>query len=135
MSSGYSRVTLVGHIGHMELRYTAQELAVLSMSIAENYEYKDKESGEKVEKVEWHRVIGFGSLAEAASKYQEVGSKVLVEGKLRTRKYEDKEGVQRYVTETVLDRVIFLDKSEKKAIPDDAIERLKKLSAALEEKA
>ncbi len=133
MSSGYSRVTLVGHIGHMELRYTAQEVAVLSMSIAENYDYKDKETGEKVEQVEWHRVIGFGSLAEATSKYQEVGSKVLVEGKLRTRKYEDKEGVQRYVTETVLDRVIFLGKPEEKPVQDDDIEFLKKLNDAFEE--
>ena len=100
MSRGVNKVILVGNLGQKpEMRYTATQSAVANLSIATTESWKDKESGEMRDKTEWHRVVYFGKLAEIVEKYLDKGSSVYVEGKLQTRKWQDKEGNDRYTTE------------------------------------
>lgn len=103
-----NRVIIVGHLGRdPELRYMPNGDAVANLSIATTEKYKDK-SGQQVEQTEWHRVSFFGRIAEVCGEYLTKGSMVYVEGGLRTRKYTDKEGVERYVTEIKGDRMQML---------------------------
>jgi len=91
---------LVGNLGQKpEMRYTQTNTAVATLSIATSESWKDKDSGEQREKTEWHRVVFFGKLAEIAEQYLDKGSQLYVEGKLQTRKWQDKEGNDRYTTE------------------------------------
>ena len=102
MSRGVNKVILVGNLGQKpEMRYTATQTAVANLSIATTESWKDKESGENRDKTEWHRVVFFGSLAEIAEKYLDKGSSVYVEGKIQTRKWQDKDGNDRYTTEVL----------------------------------
>ena len=102
MSRGVNKVILVGNLGQKpEMRYTATQSAVANLSIATTESWKDKESGEMRDKTEWHRVVYFGKLAEIVEKYLDKGSSVYVEGKLQTRKWQDKNGVDRWTTEIV----------------------------------
>lgn len=101
--AGVNKVILVGNLGQdIELKYTSDGKAVTNLSIATSESWKDKNTGEKVEKTEWHRVSLFGKLAEIAGQYLHKGSKVYVEGSLRTRKWQDKDGNDRYTTEIVV---------------------------------
>ena len=103
MSRGVNKVILVGNLGQKpEMRYTATQTAVANLSIATTESWKDKESGENRDKTEWHRVVFFGNLAEIAEKYLDKGSSVYVEGKIQTRKWQDKDGNDRYTTEVIL---------------------------------
>jgi single-strand DNA-binding protein len=100
MARGVNKVILVGNLGQKpEMRYTQTNIAIANLSIATSESWKDKDSGEQREKTEWHRVILFGKLAEIAEQYLDKGSQVYIEGKLQTRKWQDKEGVDRYTTE------------------------------------
>ena len=100
MARGVNKVILVGNLGQKpEMRYTQTNTAVATLSIATSESWKDKESGEQREKTEWHRVVFFGKLAEIAEQYLDKGSQLYVEGKLQTRKWQDKEGNDRYTTE------------------------------------
>ena len=100
MSRGVNKVILVGNLGQKpEMRYTATQTAVANLSIATTESWKDKESGENRDKTEWHRVVFFGNLAEIAEKYLDKGSSVYIEGKIQTRKWQDKEGKDRWTTE------------------------------------
>ena len=102
MSRGVNKVILVGNLGQKpEMRYTATQSAVANLSIATTESWKDKESGEMRDKTEWHRVVYFGKLAEIVEKYLDKGSSVYVEGKLQTRKWQDKNGADRWTTEIV----------------------------------
>ena len=102
MSRGVNKVILVGNLGQKpEMRYTATQSAVANLSIATTESWKDKESGEMRDKTEWHRVVFFGKLAEIVEKYLDKGSSVYVEGKLQTRKWQDKNGADRWTTEIV----------------------------------
>ena len=102
MSRGVNKVILVGNLGQKpEMRYTATQAAVANISIATTESWKDKESGEMRDKTEWHRVVYFGKLAEIVEKYLDKGSSVYVEGKLQTRKWQDKNGADRWTTEIV----------------------------------
>jgi single-strand DNA-binding protein len=83
------------------MRYTATQAAVANISIATTESWKDKESGEMRDKTEWHRVVYFGKLAEIVEKYLDKGSSVYIEGKLQTRKWQDKSGADRWTTEIV----------------------------------
>ena len=83
------------------MRYTATQSAVANLSIATTESWKDKESGEMRDKTEWHRVVYFGKLAEIVEKYLDKGSSVYIEGKLQTRKWQDKSGADRWTTEIV----------------------------------
>ncbi len=103
-----NKVILVGNLGRdPETRYLPDGGAVTNVSIATTDAWKDK-NGEKQEKTEWHRVAFFGKLAEIAGEYLKKGSQVYVEGRLQTRKWQDKEGVDKYTTEIVADRMQML---------------------------
>lgn len=103
-----NKVIIVGNLGRdPEVRYLPEGGAITNISIATTDTWKDK-SGEKQERTEWHRVAFFGKLAEIAGEYLKKGSQVYVEGALRTRKWQDKEGKERYTTEIVADRMQML---------------------------
>ena len=109
-----NKVILVGNLGRdAELRYTASGLAVSTLNIATTETWKDKD-GEKQEKTEWHRIIVWGKTAEALNEYLVKGKQILVEGKLQTRKWEDKDGATRYTTEIKSDRVTLLGSGGKR---------------------
>ena len=110
MSRGVNKVILVGKLGQKpEMRYTATQSAVANLSLATTESWKDKETGEMRDKTEWHRVVYFGKLAEIVEKYLDKGSKVYVEGKLQTRKWQDKSGADRWTTEIVGNELTMLD--------------------------
>lgn len=100
MSRGINKVILVGRLGQdPDCRYTASGSAVTTISIATSESWKDKNTGQQQERTEWHRVVFFGRLAEIAGQYLKKGSQVYVEGSLRTNKYTDKNGIERYSTD------------------------------------
>ena len=110
MSKGVNKVILVGNLGQKpEMRYTATQSAVANLSVATTESWKDKETGEMRDKTEWHKVVYFGKLAEIVEKYLDKGSKVYVEGKLQTRKWQDKSGADRWTTEIVGNELTMLD--------------------------
>ena len=101
---GVNKVIIVGNLGaDPELRYSQSGTAMCSMSLATSEEWKDKTSGEKQSRTEWHRVKIFGKLAEIAGEYLKKGSQVYIEGKLRTEKYTDKRGAEKYSTDIYAD--------------------------------
>lgn len=103
MARGVNKVILVGTCGQdPETKYMPSGDAVTNLSLATSEQWKDKKTGEKVEKTEWHRVVLFGKVAEIAGEYLRKGSQVYIEGKLKTREWE-KDGVKRYTTEIVVD--------------------------------
>ena len=107
---GVNKVILVGNVGNdPDVRYTANGQAVANLSIATSEVWKDKTTGEKQERTEWHRVVFFGKAAEIVRDYTKKGSKLFIEGALRTRKWEDKSGVERYTTEVVSSDLQMLD--------------------------
>lgn len=100
-----NKVILLGNLGRdPETRYTTGGSAVTNLSIATSEQWKDK-NGEKQERTEWHRVVLFDRLAEIAGEYLKKGRSVYIEGRLQTRKYTDKDGVEKYSTEVVADRM------------------------------
>ena len=104
-----NKVILIGNLGKdPEVRYTASGEAMCNFSLATTDSWKDKSSGEKKELTEWHRISFFGKLAEIAGQYLKKGSQVYVEGSLRTRKWTDKEGQERYTTEIRGDQMTML---------------------------
>lgn len=104
-----NKVILIGNLGRdPEVRYNPDGGAMANISIATTDTWKDKQSGEKQERTEWHRIVFFGKLAEIAGEYLKKGSPVYVEGRLQTRKWQDKEGQERYTTEIVADRMQML---------------------------
>ena len=106
--SSVNKVLLIGNLGRdPETRYMTDGGAITNVSIATTESWKDKQ-GEKQEKTEWHRVCFFGKLAEIAGEYLKKGSQVYVEGKLQTRKWTDKEGVEKFSTEIIAERMQML---------------------------
>lgn len=102
MARGINKVILIGNLGQdPDAKFLASGTAVTNISIATSESWKEKESGEKHERTEWHRVVFFGKLAEIASKYLTKGSKVYIEGRLRTRKWQGNDGQDRYTTEII----------------------------------
>jgi len=103
MARGVNKVILVGTCGQdPEVRYLPNGNAVTNLSLATSEQWTDKQSGQKVERTEWHRVSMFGKVAEIAGEYLRKGSQVYIEGKLQTREWE-KDGIKRYTTEIVVD--------------------------------
>ena len=101
--SGINKVILVGNIGAKpEVKYSSNGSAIANLSVATSETWNDKNSGEKQEKTEWHRVSLYGKLAEIAGQYLDKGSKVYVEGKLQTRKWQDQSGQDRHTTEIIV---------------------------------
>lgn len=106
---GINKVILVGNLGQdPETKYLPSGSAVTNLRIATNESWKDKDTGEKKEKTEWHSVSMFGKLAEIAGQYLRKGSQVYIEGKLQTRKWQDKNGNDRYTTEIVANEMQML---------------------------
>jgi single-strand DNA-binding protein len=104
-----NKVILVGNLGaDPETRYQPSGDAITNIRVATTDRWKDKASGEMKEATEWHRVAFFGRLAEVAGEYLKKGSQVYVEGRIRTRKYQDKDGIERYSTEIIGDRMQML---------------------------
>ena len=102
MARGVNKVILVGNLGRdPEVRYTANGAAVANLALATTEQWRDKQSGEKQERTEWHRIVLFGRLGEIAGEYLKKGSQVYIEGKLQTRKWQDQSGQDRYTTEIV----------------------------------
>ncbi len=110
MARGVNKVILVGNCGQdPETKYLPSGGAVTNLSIATSESWKDKQTGQPQERTEWHRVVFFNRLAEIAGEYLKKGSKVYVEGSLRTRKWQDKSGADRYTTEIVASEMQMLD--------------------------
>lgn len=110
MARGINKVILIGNLGaDPDARMTAQGSAVTNLNIATDESYKDKNTGQMVPKTEWHRVVMFNRLAEIAKDYLRKGSKVYIEGKLQTRKWQDQSGQDRYTTEIVANEMQMLD--------------------------
>lgn len=110
MSKGINKVILIGNLGKdPEVRYSPNGGAVANCTIATSEQWKDKTTGEQVTKTEWHRVVFFKRLAEIVGEYLKKGSKVYIEGKLQTRKWQDKDGNDRYTTEVVANEMQMLD--------------------------
>lgn len=109
MARGINKVILVGNLGNdPETRYTPSGAAITTISIATSEQWTDKQSGQKQERTEWHRVKFFGRLAEIAGEYLRKGRQVYVEGSLRTDKYTGKDGVERYTTDIIANEMQML---------------------------
>lgn len=108
--SGINKAILVGNLGQdPEVRYMPNGSAVTNISLATSESWKNKETGQKEERSEWHKVCFFGKLAEIAGEYLRKGSKCYIEGSLRTRKWQDNEGNDRYTTEIIASEMQMLD--------------------------
>jgi len=102
MARGVNKVILVGNLGKdPDMKYTAGGAAIANITVATSESWNDKQTGEKIEKTEWHRVVFFRRLAEIVGEYLRKGSQVYIEGKLQTRKWQDQNGQDRYTTEIV----------------------------------
>jgi single-strand DNA-binding protein len=109
MARGVNKVIIVGNLGRdPETRYMPSGSAVTNLRMATNEQWKDKQTGEQQERTEWHSIAMFGRLAEIAAEYLRKGQQVYIEGKLRTRKWQDKEGKDRWTTEIVADEMNML---------------------------
>ena len=109
MARGINKVILVGNLGaDPETRYTATGAAITNIRIATSESWRDKQSGEQQERTEWHKIVFFNRLAEIAGEYLRKGSQVYVEGSLRTRKWQDQSGQDRYTTEIVANEMQML---------------------------
>lgn len=110
--SSVNKVILIGRLGKdPEVRYTNENVAVANFTVATSETYKDK-NGERQESTEWHNIVAWRSLAEIVEKYLRKGKLVYIEGKLRTRAWDDKEGVKRYTTEIVAENMTMLGRRE-----------------------
>ena len=108
-----NKVIVMGNLGRdPETRYSPDGGAITNITIATSRQWKDKASGDKKEETEWHRVVFYGRLAEIAGEYLKKGRPVYVEGRLKTRKWQDKEGVERYTTEIVAEEMQLLGSRE-----------------------
>ncbi|MDE0286012.1 MAG: single-stranded DNA-binding protein [Gammaproteobacteria bacterium] len=110
MARGINKVILIGNLGNdPDVRYTSGGSPIANISLATSESWRDKETGDQQERTEWHRIVFFGRLAEIVSEYVRKGSKVYVEGRLQTRKWQDRDGNDRYTTEIVANEMQMLD--------------------------
>ena len=110
MARGINKVILIGNLGQdPDVRLSAQGSAITNLNLATDESYKDKQTGQMVPKTEWHRIVLFNRLAEIARDYLRKGSKVYIEGRLQTRKWQDQQGQDRYTTEIVANELQMLD--------------------------
>jgi single-strand DNA-binding protein len=109
MANDLNKAQVIGRLGKdPEMRYTADSKAVANLTIATSEKWKDKQTGQQQERTEWHRVTAFGKLAEIIGQYLTKGSQVYIEGKIRTRKWQDAQGQDKYTTEIVADQMQML---------------------------
>lgn len=110
MARGVNKVILIGNLGqNPEVRFTPSGTAVANLNLATTDSWMDRQSGQRQERTEWHRVVLFKKLAEIAQQYVKKGSKVYIEGRLQTRKWQDQNGQERYSTEIVASDMQMLD--------------------------
>lgn len=126
MAGSLNKVQIIGNLGRdPEVRHTSDNRSIANLTLATSESWEDK-AGQRQEKTEWHRVVVFGKLAEIVEKYLKKGDSVYFEGKLQTRKWQDKDGQERYTTEVVVDRggqMVMLGKSSGgrgASAPDDS---------------
>lgn len=123
MARGINKVILVGNVGgEPEVRHMPNGNAVTTLSIATSETWKDKQTGDKQERTEWHRVVCFNRLGEIAGEYVRKGSKLYVEGSLRTRKWQDPQGQDRYTTEIIANDIQMLDSKGASSGSDDMMQ-------------
>ena len=109
MSRGINKAVIVGTLGKdPEIKYAANGNAVVNVSVATNESWKDRDTGEKQERTEWHRIVMFGRLGEIASQYLKKGSQAYFEGRIKTSKWQDDSGMDRYSTEIVVNEMQML---------------------------
>ncbi|HWH75142.1 MAG TPA: single-stranded DNA-binding protein [Methylibium sp.] len=109
-----NKVILIGNLGRdPEVRYTPSGTAVANWSIATTRSWKDKNTGEKVEETEWHRLVAYDRLAEIVGEWLKKGAPIYVEGRLKTRKWQDKDGTDKYTTEIVVEQLQMLGSRER----------------------
>ena len=109
MARGINKAILIGNLGNdPDIRYTASGTAIANISLATAESWRDKNTGEQQERTEWHRIVFFGRLAEIVGEYLRKGSQIYVEGRIQTRKWQDKEGNDRYSTEVVANEMQML---------------------------
>jgi len=122
--AGVNKVILLGNLGRdPEVRYTPSGAAVANFTIATSEEWKDKDSGEKQERTEWHRVVAWRRLGEICGEYLHKGSQVYIEGRLQTKSWEDREGNKRYTTEIVAQTMQMLGSPRKEGKTKSVEER------------
>ncbi len=110
MARGVNKVILIGNLGSdPEVRYTPSGSAVANVNLATSETWRDKTSGELQDRTEWHRIVFFNRLAEIVGEYLHKGSKIYVEGSLRTRKWQDKNGIERHTTEIIANEMHILE--------------------------
>ena len=110
MARGINKVILIGNLGaDPEVRYAPSGTAIVTVNVATSSGWKDKQTGEMQDRTEWHRVVFFNRLAEIVGEYLKKGSKIYIEGGLRTRKWTDKNDIERYTTEIVANEMQMLD--------------------------
>lgn len=121
MARGVNKAIIIGTLGQdPEVKYTAGGSAVVNIGVATNETWKDKQTGEAQERTEWHRIVMFGKLAEIAAQYLKKGSQAYFEGRIQTRKWQDKSGQDRYTTEIVANEMQMLGgKSSSSTVPFD----------------
>ncbi len=120
MARGVNKVILIGNLGRdPEVRYSPSGQAVANVTLATSEAWKDRNSGEKQERTEWHRIVFFGRLAEVAGEYLKKGAQIYVEGRLQTRKWQDKDGNDRYTTEVVATDMQMLGSRAGAGVPSD----------------
>jgi single-strand DNA-binding protein len=120
MARGVNKAMLIGHLGKdPDVRYSASGQAIANITLATSESWKDKNTGDKQERTEWHRVVFFGRLAEIAGEYLKKGMQIYVGGRLQTRKWQDKEGNDRYTTEIVAADMQMLGSRSGAGSPDD----------------
>ena len=113
MARSLNKVILIGHLGKdPEVRYMPSGGAVVNITLATNETWKDKQTGEAQERTEWHNLVFYGKLAEIAGEYLRKGRQVYIEGSLRTRKWQDKNGQDRYTTEIIANEMLLLGSRE-----------------------
>ena len=119
--AGINKAILVGRLGaDPEVRYTPSGVAVANFNIATSEEWRDKDSGEKKERTEWHRIVAWSKLGEICGEYLSKGRQVYIEGRIQTRSWEDRDGNKRYTTEIIASDVQFLGGRD--AGPGDRVE-------------
>ena len=122
MASSVNKVILIGNLGKdPEVRHLESGVGVANFSIATSETYKDRNSGERVSQTEWHNVVLWRGLADIAEKYLKKGDKIYIEGKLRTRSWQDQQGNNRYTTEVIADNMTMLGKASEKTTSDSMV--------------
>ena len=116
MASSVNKVILIGNLGKdPEVRHLESGVGVANFSLATSETYKDRKTGERVSQTEWHNIVLWRGLADVAEKYLKKGDKIYVEGKLRTRSWQDQQGNNRYTTEIIADNMTMLGKATERA--------------------